>query len=146
MTLSLESTIPKNTEIWESLRAKRNAKGWHYIEPAHSTVAVKVDKKTIITRQVQIAQHGVVAFTPAMSGGTKVTANIKLDPVTGARTEMTFEGDSFDPGLVTKVGDSGASMVEAAKLREKEDSVASQLERKKNILQLRKDISALQGN
>jgi hypothetical protein len=138
VALSLASQIPPGTDQWDAMRKGGGRRGWHYILPAQSKLTVSVKGNVVATKRVQIAQHGAVAFTPSTTGGPKVQANVKLDSVTGARTEATFGGDSFDPNLINRVGNAAASVLDA-------DPAVASLKRRKEILQLKKDIDTLEN-
>ena len=148
VSLACYSVIPLETGTWVNLLEKHKKHGWHYRIPAKATITLRVNNAVKARRRTYIGQQGCVAFMPATSSGQKVTSTIELNPVTGALMSSVHGGQAFDPGLVSRVGAATAGVVDAEKAREKAEATANdpltQLDRKKKLLQLKKDIEGLE--
>lgn len=147
--LVCESTVPPQTPAWQSLLGQEGRHGWHYRIPAQARVNLYVGKESRAMKRLDVAQHGCVAFLPATSSSQKVTSNVDLDPLTGALRGITQGGQAYDPALISRSGAAVAGVIDAESAHEKAEAAANdpvvQLTRKKNILQLQKDIQALQA-
>ena len=148
VALACHSIIPAETGTWENLLREPRKHGWHYRIPAQARISLRVNGVVRASRRTYIGQHGCVGFVPATSGGQKVTSTIELDPITGALKSTVHGGQAFDPGLVSRTGAAVAGVIDAEKSQQKAEAAANdplnQLDRKKKLLQLKKDIEALE--
>jgi flagellar motility protein MotE (MotC chaperone) len=122
--------------------------GWHYRIPASATIQLKVGGSARFAKETFIGQHGCVAFMPATTASQKIVSIIELDPISGGLKSSTQGAQASDPGLITRVASASSEVITAERQREKADETASdqvqQLKRKKELLQLNKDIAALE--
>jgi hypothetical protein len=149
VTLSCRSEIPEQTAAWEQLGVERARHGWHYRIPAQARISLAVNGSTRFQRRALIAQHGCVAFVPATSYGQKIASTVELDPITGGLKSVTHGGQAFDPAMMTKLGTAAAGVIDAESERAAAKAAASdpvaQLERKKKLLELQRDVKALEA-
>lgn len=124
-------------------------KGFHYCIPVNARVDI-VDGGKMYGQglAVQLPQYGIVAALPASTGSEKTGIKVTLDPDTGALAEVGIDAEAFDPKYIQRVGDAVNTVV-AADVERKNREVTgndelSQLQRKKNILQLQADIAKLE--
>jgi hypothetical protein len=122
--------------------------GFPYRIPADATAAVSFKGKPLSRQELRVAQQGIVAYLPRSLGSKKLKIDLDLDESTGAMTGLTTTSTAFDPALIGRVGAAAGEVIDAEKLRVKAEEAKNdpiaQLTRRKTLLQLKKDIRALE--
>lgn len=148
VSLECNAQVPPDTLAWQQRLAERGSHGWHYRIPAKGTVTLRVGGSVKLRRDAYVAQYGCVAFVPATAANQKIVSNIDLDPITGGIKSVTHGGQAFDPAIMSRTGAAVADVINAQDARKAATAGAidqeALLERRKNILQLKKDIAELE--
>ena len=152
--ITARSVTPSEYKTWEVTSDQNKKKGWHYRIPAKSTITVTLNNKVVVRKKTYIAQHGCVAFLPSSSGSVSVTSNITLNPITGGLMSLSQNGTAASPDLVTgfagvlndNIKDRYARQAKKDQEAANNASEVYQLEQRKKLLQLQKDVRDLEKN
>ena len=148
----LEPTVPDTASSWEAAlnnQRRRSEHGWYYRVPAMSTITLLHGNARLVKVKQGIGQLGHIAYLPVTGGGVKFTSNIKLDPVTGALTSLTYGTEPADPAFLESLSGSASSVIEAVGTRRAEAAAANstlqRLREQKEELELRAAIESLKS-
>jgi hypothetical protein len=143
-------TTPVAPSTANAARLGKGKRGYHYCIPADAKLDIVDSSKVVFAGPaILLPQYGIVAALPASTGSEKTTVKVSLDPDSGALVEASIDAEAFDPKYVQRVGDSINTVVAAEVERSNREASANdeltQLQRQKNILQLKADIAKLQS-
>lgn len=123
--------------------------GFPYRIPAETVAVAQFKGKQLNRIETRVAQHGIVAYLPRSLGSKKLKVDLDLEESSGSLTGLSTSTTAFDPGMISRIASASGEVVDArkaqAKADEQKNDPVNQLTRQKNLLQLQKDIRALEA-
>ncbi|HYJ05218.1 MAG TPA: hypothetical protein VEX43_08790 [Chthoniobacterales bacterium] len=147
--LVLNSSALPTASLTPRLSAEPARHGFPYRVPAATVAVVNFNDKQLSRLETRVAQHGIVAYLPRSLGSKKLKVDLDLDESSGSLTGLTTSSTAFDPALIGRVGAGAGEILDAQKARAKaeedKNDPVNKLTRRKELLQLQKDIQTLEA-